>query len=837
VPCRGEELWVTAVDASGKDFFISYASMNRAWAEWIAVQVEQAGYSTVLQAWDFRPGTDFAHEIQRAVVSAGRTIAVLSPAYLVSEFGESEWRAAFVKDPTGERGLLVPVRVQQCEPPGLLASRVYVDLVDVDEAGARKRLLAAVDRNRPRPTSAVFPGGRGPARGQTDTAATALRFPGTLPEVCSLPPQNRNFTGRDEVVRRVYEDLRASAAAAVVSTGAVHGLGGVGKSAVAVEFAYRFASDYDVIWWIPAEEPAEVVARLAALGRELGLAGPVDEQDAVGAVFAALRRRDRWLLVYDNAEHPGQLEGLLPTGGGGHVLLTSRWPAWGGLASSVPLGVWSRVESVRFLRRRTRHSDEVLLGELAELVGDLPLAVEEAGAYLEETGEDLAVYLGLLRGRARELFGLPDPGRGAVADRDRRRVATVWTLSLDRVHLEAPVAEDLLNLLAFLAPQVPRDLPTARPGRLPGALGEAVADRLAYNRLLSAAGRYALVTLDPAEVGMHRLVQEVVRARLDPAGQAFWVATVVKLMRAVFPNDSWEVSTWPRGQQLLPHLLAVTDHAQRLDICGEQTGWLLDRASTYLCERGQYRQAEPLARRAVTVTETALGPDHPDVARRRDELGRVLRYLGQLDAAREQFEQALHIGEAALGPDHLDIGIWRSNLGGVLRDLGQLDAAREQFEQALRISEAALGPDHPDIGIWRSNLGNVLRDLGQLDAAREQFEQALRISEAALDPDHPTIGICRNNLGGVLWALGQRDAAREQFEQALRISEAALGPDHPDIGIRRNNLGGVLRDLGQLDAAREQFEQALRISEAALGPDHPQTRAIRENLARLDRTE
>ncbi|GIH01602.1 FxSxx-COOH system tetratricopeptide repeat protein [Plantactinospora mayteni] len=828
---------MAAVEASGKDFFVSYASVNRAWAEWIAAQVEQAGYSTVLQAWDFRPGVDFAHEMQRAMVSARRTIAVLSPAYLVSEFGEAEWRAAFVRDPTGERGLLLPVRVQLCKPLGLLASRVYVDLVDVDAVGARKRLLAAVDRNRVRPTSAVFPGGLGSAGGQAETVGAWPRFPGAGPAVCNLPARNRNFTGRDEVVRRVYDDLRAGAATAVVSTGAVHGLGGVGKSAVGVEFGYRFASDYDVIWWIAAEQPAAVVAQLAALGRELGLAEPLDVRDAVGVVFAELRRRDRWLLVYDNAEHPRQLDGLLPAGGGGHVLLTSRWPAWAGVASSVPLGVWSRVESVRFLRTRTRQTGEALLDELAELVGDLPLALEEAGAYLEETGEDLAVYLELLRGRERELFGLTDPRHDAVADRNRQRVATVWTLSLDRVHVEAPVAEELLNLLAFLAPQVPRDLPTTQPGQLPPALGEAVADRLVYNRALSAVGRYALASLTPDEVGMHRLVQVVVRARLDHTEMAFWATTAVKLIRTVFPDDSGEVSTWPECQRLLPHLLAVTHHAQRLNICGEQTGWLLDRASTYLRQRGQYRQAEPLARRAVTVTETALGPDHPDLGTRRSNLGLVLRDLGQLDAARAQFEQALHISKTALGPDHPTIGRLRSNLGSVLHDLGQLDAARDQFEQALHISETTLGPDHPDIGIVYGNLSSVLHDLGQLDAARDQFEHALRISETPLGPDHPTIGRWRNNLGNMLRDLGRLDAARAQFERALRTSETALGPDHPDTGTWRRGLGSVLQALGQLDAARNQFEHALRISETALGPDHPRTRALRDNLAHLDRTE
>jgi hypothetical protein len=171
-------------DRGGRDFFISYTGVNRTWAEWIAVQLEAAGYTIVLQAWDFRPGSDFLHEMQQATSTAGRTIAVLSPAYFGSKFSEAEWRAAFAKDPTGERGLLVPVRVQPCEPPGLLASRVYVDLVDTDEPTAKQRLLSGVGELGARPTTVPFPGG----------AERAKRFPGQGPAVSNLPVRNRNFS-------------------------------------------------------------------------------------------------------------------------------------------------------------------------------------------------------------------------------------------------------------------------------------------------------------------------------------------------------------------------------------------------------------------------------------------------------------------------------------------------------------------------------------------------------------------------------------------------------------------------------------------------------------------
>jgi hypothetical protein len=257
------------VAAPGSVYFISYTGPDTAWAEWLAWRLEAAGHEAIVQAWDFRPGENFLVRMREALDRADRTLAVVSAAYLESVYGSDEWTAAFVHD-EAERTSLVVVRVEPVTLPRLLRPWVHIDLVELEPDAAARKLLDGLAPGRAKPAEApMYPGGAKPAE--------APRFPGHQPAVSNLPPRNRGFTGRAALLQRLRTSLAEGSATAVTQVAAVHGLGGVGKTALALEFAHRYASDYDLVWWLPAEQPTTLAAGLIRLARRLGVADQADQ--------------------------------------------------------------------------------------------------------------------------------------------------------------------------------------------------------------------------------------------------------------------------------------------------------------------------------------------------------------------------------------------------------------------------------------------------------------------------------------------------------------------------------------------------------------------------------
>jgi hypothetical protein len=392
-----------------RDFFLSFTGADRPWAQWLLAEPDAAGYSSVSQLRDFVAGGNFAIDMDQAAQRTRRTLGVLSAHALQAPYVRQEWAQRLAADPTGEQHALVLVRVEPCQPEGLLRPVAYIDLVGLDEATARARLreeLAAVaNGTRPPPDEAAYPGG-GPAGAVTE--GQRPRFPTALPPVWNVPfRRNPVFTGREQALDTLASELRRGAAAAV--TQAIQGAGGIGKTALAVEYAYRHRTEFDTVWWVRAEEPASLVSDYAALGGALdpALAGKADQQLAAAAVRRWLDGHDRWLLILDNAQDPDTLTGLqaplarlvdlLPPVLHGQVLVTSRDASWDRYAALAELELFTPEEAIAFLLARSASTDQASAAEVTGLLGWLPLALEQAGAYVRETRLPLATYLERLR--------------------------------------------------------------------------------------------------------------------------------------------------------------------------------------------------------------------------------------------------------------------------------------------------------------------------------------------------------------------------------------------------------------------------------------------------------
>jgi tetratricopeptide (TPR) repeat protein len=613
------------------------------------------------------------------------------------------------------------------------------------------------------------------------------------PAIHNLPRRGRDrrFTGREAQLSELRRTLLAEKSAALI---VARGQGGIGKTSLALEYAFRHLETYKTIGWLDAETPTSLMTSFMRLAQLLGVpeAAMQKEEFIRRAVLERLATTDDWLLIYDNAENESVVEMWLPTPCTGHIVITSRTQLWN---IAHPLTVPTLPEEeclallLAWLERSDWHSvdEQTAAAQLCLELGYLTLAVAQAGAFIFNTGMRVKEYLTLFRTTRLAPFEETDANTSTIAKLaglpDDRNVATTYHLNIERLEITNPAARDLLNLIAFFAPEPFRlELLKGATDKLPERLAATVKDQLLLSKATAELRRYSLATVEDGKITLHRLVGLVIRDRyLDATARESWASVAASILWELYPSP-YQYSNWPHCQELLEHASTAAYHAEKvadIEVVLVAAADLFDKTGIYLKQRANYVAARPLLEQGLSIREKELGPNHPDVASSLSNLALLLCDTKEYEQARPLLERAVSICEKELDIEHPYMTASINNLAALLRTMKEYSAARTLLERTLAIDEQIYGTQHLEVAMDMNNLGTVLIDLKEYATAYSLLQGALTIREKILEEFHPYIANTLTNLGSLFYEQGDFKEALTYLERVLVINRTALGEEHP----------------------------------------------------------
>ncbi|MEV4311265.1 FxSxx-COOH system tetratricopeptide repeat protein [Actinocrispum sp. NPDC049592] len=668
-----------------------------------------------------------------------------------------------------------------------------------------------------------------------DSRTTPMAYPGTAstktfparqpddppPVWGNVPPRNPNFTGRSELLDQLSKRLTSGTTAVLPS--ALHGLGGIGKTQMATEYIYRHLQDYDLVWWIDATHTTQIRSGLTELARVLGLPGATEAGVAVPAVLEALRTGRpfrRWLLVFDAAESPEAVLPFFPRNGPGKILITSRNSDWAGMARPLELAVFKREESIELLGKRGPEIDLRDADELAERLGDLPLAIEQAAAWRAVTGMPVHEYLRLFDESVAEILDTTTAPSYEVS------VAAAWNVSFEELKDRNPGAHQILHICAFFSPEpISRDLLTgvSRVSISP-ELDAVLRDPIKLARAIRDINRYGLAKIDHGNntLQLHRLVQLVLRNRVMARSvHAQMQHGAHQLLAALDPNDPESNRHWQRYRELLPHAYA----ANVLDCDEDWPRQLYINLMRYLFEYGDHEEAARLATAARERFIETLGPTHPQTLEVSSRLGLYLWAIGRYADAAELNQRTLALRLQVSGEENEEIFALQRNITIDLRAQGDFAAGTKLSEEIYEKSKRMFGEDDPETLNAAFQHGISLRLSGEYRAAAELDEDTHRRRVEVLGRDHTRTFSVHASMIIDRREAGEYGQARVQQERLTESFRARFGQDDPGTSTHELYLSVARRKDGDHDAALALSTEALRRFRLIYGEDHSVTMA------------
>ncbi len=676
------------------------------------------------------------------------------------------------------------------------------------------------------------------ANGSTESK----RVPSVALAIWQVPfTRNLLFTGREDILRNLALSFRSTSNAALTQVQIISALGGMGKTQTALEYAYRFREDYTAVIWLRAETREHLFADVVDLVAALNLPEKQerDNRQIIKAVQRWLAEHMHWCIVFDNVEDLAVVREFLPAQFVGHVLITTQLHATGSFVHRLDLPSLPPEEGGLFLLRRAKLlSMQEGLQDVAEDIrnqaehvrqslGGLPLALDQAGAYLEETCCTLVGYLQRLHARQLPLLSR----RGQECTMYPTPVTATILLALDRVAQRTPAALEILRFCAFLAADaIPEELLTeGNMQELGPVLHAVVRDGFGLDEAFEALNTTSLLTLNTQTrlLTIHRIVQTVIRERLDKESVCLWAMRAISAVNRAFPvNCRWRIENWIQGDRLLPHALILLEYAKTY-IHQEEPAEkilmtdLLFKTACYYFVRGDAFQAEPLLQQCLHERSQILGPEHLAIAEVLINLGDLTREQGRLTEAEAHLRRALSISEQHLGPLHLDLFRILISLSQNAQNRGLSQEAENFAVRALTICEQVQGPEHEEIGEALGNLATIYYLQGRYEEAETFHLRAVQLEEQRRGPKDPRIASRLNNLATLYWEQGRYEEAEPLYLRALSLREQGWGLEHPITATALYNLGGLYREQGRYEEAESHYQRALQIWERTAGPEHP----------------